>query len=104
MIKKILNAEKKAEEIIEQASQESEKIKNNSMRKAEQERKRAQDEAYETFKNKIQEIKLKSETETDKIQKETLKNKEKDIEMLNEFASKNMAKAIEERIKELFKN
>lgn len=104
MIKKILNAEKKAEEIIEQASQESEKIKNNSMRKAEQERKRAQDEAYETFKNKIQEIKLKSETETDKIQKETLKNKEKDIEMLNEFASKNMAKAIEERIKEMFKN
>ena len=104
MIKKILNAEKKAEEIIEQASQESEKIKNNSIRKAEQERKRAQDEAYETFKNKIQEIKLKSETETDKIQKETLKNKEKDIEMLNEFASKNMAKAIEERIKEMFKN
>ena len=104
MIKKILNAEKKAEEIIEQASQESEKIKNYLIRKAEQERKRAQDEAYETFKNKIQEIKLKSETETDKIQKETLKNKEKDIEMLNEFASKNMAKAIEERIKEMFKN
>ena len=104
MIKKILNAEKKAEEIIEQASQESEKIKNNSIRKAEQERKRAQDEAYETFKNKLQEIKLKSETETDKIQKETLKNKERDIERLNEFASKNMAKAIEERIKEMFKN
>ena len=44
MIKKILNAEKKAEEIIEQANQQSEKIKNNSMRKAEQERKRAQEE------------------------------------------------------------